>query len=60
MLEDEELDRSTSSEVDVLVDFITKLLLIVKKDMILVVCNELSKMAHFVATTEETLVEGLA
>ena len=30
------------------------------KDAILVVCDRLSKMTHFVATTEETLVEGLA
>ena len=42
------------------VDFITKLLLVVEKDTILVVCDRLSKMTHFVATTEETLVEGLA
>jgi len=41
------------------VDFITKLILIAAKDAILVVCNRLSKMAHFVATTEGTLVEGL-
>ena len=43
-----------------MVDFITKLLLIAGKDMILVVCNRLSKMVYFVATTKETLVEGLA
>ena len=43
-----------------MVDFITKLLLVVAKDAILVVCNRLSKMTHFVATTEETLAEGLA
>ena len=43
-----------------MVDFITKLLLVVGKDAILVVCNRLSKMTHFVATTEETLAEGLA
>ena len=29
------------------VDFITKLLLVVEKNMILVVCNRLSKIAHF-------------
>ena len=28
--------------------------------MILVVCDRLSKMTHFVATTEGTLAEGLA
>ena len=42
------------------VDFITKLLVVAGKDMILVVCDRLSKMAHFVATTEGTLAEGLA
>ena len=31
-----------------IVDFITKLLLIAGKDVILVVCNRLSKMTHFV------------
>ena len=41
------------------VDFITKLLLVAGKDVILVVCNRLSKITHFVATTEGTLVEGL-
>ena len=40
-------------------DFITKLLLVARKDTNLVVCNRLSKMTHFVATTEETLAEGL-
>jgi len=42
------------------VDFITKLLLVVEKNVILVVCDRLSKIAHFVATIEETLAEGLA
>ena len=42
------------------VDFITKLLLLVGKDAILVVCNRLSKIAYFVATTEEMIAEGLA
>ena len=37
-----------------------KLPVVVGKDTILVVCNRLSKMTHFVATTEETLAEGLA
>ena len=37
-----------------------KLLIVVGKDTILVVCDRLSKITHFVATTEETLVEGLA
>ena len=34
-------------------DFITKLLLVARKDTILVVCDRLLKMVHFVATTEE-------
>jgi len=42
-----------------MIDFITKLLIVAGKDIILVVCNRLSKMTHFVATTEEKLVEGL-
>ena len=42
-----------------IVYFITKLPLVAKKNVILVVCDRLLKMAHFVATTEETLVEGL-
>jgi len=42
------------------VDFITKLPLVAGKDMILVVCNRLSKITHFMATTEGTSVEGLA
>jgi len=42
------------------VDFITKLPVVAGKDVILVVCDRLSKMTHFVATTEGTLAEGLA
>ena len=42
------------------VDFIIKLPVVVGKDAILVICDKLSKMTHFVATTEETSVEGLA
>ena len=42
------------------VDFITKLPVIAGKDTILVVCDRLSKMTHFVATTEGTSVKGLA
>ena len=41
------------------VDFITKLPVVAGKDVILVVCDQLSKMTHFVATMEETSVEGL-
>ena len=35
-----------------IVKFITKLLLVVGKDVILVICDILSKMTHFVAITE--------
>jgi len=42
------------------VNFITKLPVVAGKDAILVVCDRLSKMTHFVATTEGTSVEGLA
>ena len=42
------------------VDFITKLPVVAGKDAVLVVCNRLSKMTHFVATMEGTSVEGLA
>ena len=41
-------------------DLITKLPVVAGKDAILVVCDRLFKMAHFVATTEGTSVEGLA
>ena len=43
-----------------MVDFITKLPVVARKDAILVVCNMLSKMTHFVAAIERTLAEGLA
>ena len=42
-----------------MVDFITKLPVVARKDTILVVCDWLSKMMHFVATTERMSVEGL-
>ena len=42
------------------VDFITKLPVVAGKDAILVVCDWLSKITYFVATTEETSAEGLA
>jgi len=42
-----------------MVDFITKLPLVAGKDMILVICNRLSKIMHFIATTEGKLVEEL-
>ena len=42
------------------VDFITKLLVVARKDVILVVCDWLLKMIHFVATIEGISAEGLA
>ena len=42
-----------------MVNFITKLLVVAGKDAILVVCNRLSKIMYFVATTEGTSAEGL-
>jgi len=42
------------------VDFITKLPIVAGKDVILVVCDKLSKMTHFVVTIEGTMAEGLA
>ena len=42
-----------------MVDFITKLPIVARKDVILVVCDKLFKMTHFVATTEGILAEGL-
>ena len=44
----------------IMVDFITKLPLAQGYDAILVVCDQLTKMAHFVPTTEKTSAEGLA
>ena len=41
------------------VDFITKLPLIAGKNVVLVVCDRLSKMAYFVVTIERTSVKGL-
>jgi len=43
-----------------MVDFITKLPVVAKKDVILVVCDMLSKMTHFVVTKQKTSAEGLA
>ena len=42
------------------VDFITKLPVVAGKDVVLVVCDRLSKITHFVATTEGMSAEGLA
>jgi len=43
-----------------IVDFITKLLLVVGKDVILIVYNMLLKITYFVAITKRTLAERLA
>ena len=40
-------------------DFITKLLVVGRNDIILVVCDRLSKMMYFVPTTERTSAEWL-
>jgi len=42
-----------------MVDFIMKLPLVAGKDVILVVCNRLSKMTHFMTIIEGILEEGL-
>ena len=42
------------------VDFITKLLVAAGKDMILVVCDKLSKIIYFIAIIEGTLAKRLA
>jgi len=42
------------------VDFITKLPLVVEKNVILIVYNRLSKIIHFVAKIERMSVEELA
>ena len=41
-------------------DFITKLPLVQEYNAILVVCNQFTKMVHFITTTEKTSAEGLA
>jgi len=43
-----------------MVDFITKLLLVARKDAILVVYDRLLKIIYFVVTIEGKLAEGLA
>jgi len=44
----------------ILADFITKLPLAQGYNSILVVVNQLTKMVHFIPTTEKTLAKGLA
>jgi len=43
-----------------MVDFITKLLLVAGKDVILVIYDKLSKMTYFMAIIEETSVKEFA
>ena len=43
-----------------MVGFIMKLLIVARKDVIIVVYDRLSKMTHFVAIIEGTLAKGLA
>ena len=43
-----------------IVTFITKLPIIAEKNAVLIVCNRLSKIVYFVATTEEISAEELA
>jgi len=43
-----------------IVDFITKLPLVIGKNTILVVCDRLLKIVYFVVIIERTLVKGLA
>jgi len=45
--------------IHLIVNFITKLLLVTEKDTILVVYDRLSKMANFIAITERTIAEEL-
>ena len=51
---------SAKPQTHLIVDFIMKLPIIARKNMILVVYDKLSKMTHFVTTTEETSAKGLA
>ena len=50
---------SEKALIYLIVDFITKLPLVAEKNAILVVCNQLSKIAHFMVITEGTSAEGL-
>ena len=48
------------SWIYLIVNFMTKLLVVAKKDVILVVCDRLSKITYFVATIKRILAKGLA
>ena len=62
---EELVDKLKLSEVPempwmhLMVNFITKLPVVAEKNVILVVCDKLSKITHFVVTMEGTSVEGL-
>ena len=45
--------------IHILANFITKLFLAQRYDSILVVVNWLTKMVHFIPTTEKTMAKGL-
>ena len=47
-------------QIHLIVNLNKKLPLVARKDIILVVCDRLSKMTHFMATTEGILAERLA
>jgi len=42
-----------------MINFIMKLLLVARKDIILIACNRLSKIVYFITITEEALVKEL-
>ena len=44
----------------IIADFITKLPLAQGYDTILVVCDRMTKMVHFMSTIEKTLAKGVA
>ena len=46
-------------QIHLIVDFITKLLLVVEKNVILVIYDRLPKMVYFMATTKGILAKGL-
>ena len=56
LMENEILEKL---QMYLMINFIMKLLLITRKDIILISCNRLSKIAYFMTMTEEALVEGL-
>ena len=53
-------EMSEKAQMCLIVNFITKLLLVVKKNVILVIYNKLSKIVYLMTTTEIIPVEELA